>query len=201
MREKCRSRYSISTAPSSSWSLSPAGPTTNCVESPIRAWPPALLAVRATGGRPPRSALPPLILPLRPARGARARSPIVFFGASSRQPFLRRPFQVNAHPVRQLRPPLYVRGLGVGQQLEVDVAPEAVFVPYQLGRGDHLVHRAMRAHDAGREEHAVDQPRPVHQVEGACHLVRGHMRAADIAARPKRTVVAVVLARTRSGAL
>ena len=120
---------------------------------------------------------------------------IRFSGASAASVCGRRRLQVDRHAVGQLDGRLDVRVLGAGQQLEVDVAAETVLLPHQLGRRQHLVHRPVRAHHAGAEEQALHQAGAIHQVEAARQLVRRQVRAADIAARAERAVVAVVLAR------
>ena len=106
-----------------------------------------------------------------------------------------RRLQVHRHTIRQLDGPLDVRILGAGQQLEVDVAAETVLLPHQFDRGQHLVHRPVRADHAGAEEKALHQAGAIHQVEAARQLIGRQVRAADVAAGPERTVVAVVLAR------
>ena len=97
---------------------------------------------------------------------------------------IRRSFQVHGDAVGPLRRRLDLRGLGAGQELDVDVSGEALAASQDFERGQHPIGRARRpARDTGREEKSLSEAFTVSLHERGRRLFGRERGALDLRRR------------------
>ena len=139
-------------------------------------------------GEPRRMAEPPARIPGRRDVGAGAVHrafdlPRVLVGGEPRKAAIGRQFDIDRDAISEQARPVHELGIGLGNGLEVDVAPELVLLAQDARAFDHLLHRVVGAfHDAGRKEQPLDIVAAIEADRQVGHFLRGEARPARVAA-------------------